>query len=134
MEAWSLVSKALRFQSALPRGERHHAQVPRKIDPCISIRTPTRGATQMAYCNGSQFGNFNPHSHEGSDHLHLEGLFIRMISIRTPTRGATFEDDEAFLVFFISIRTPTRGATYEQECIAGLSDPISIRTPTRGAT
>ena len=84
------VQRHLGFQSTLPRGERQDHKVksfplfeisihapPRGAtvrvrwiycSKCISIHAPTRGAT----CNRAEihqeWGDFNPRSHEGSDH------------------------------------------------------------------
>ena len=98
----------------------------------ISIRAPTRGATnnaqsdyffeifQSALPRGERLiccskllhlAHFNPRSHEGSDNIATEQLHHTKISIRAPTRGATITDSSSTQVAVISIRAPTRGAT-----------------------
>ena len=100
--------------------------------------------------------DFNPRSHEGSDHtcFYLFCLF-QPISIHAPTRGATRIAYQHNKPNRISIHAPTRGATrvkklsmrswqfqstlprgerpfciYQCSCIVR----ISIHAPTRGAT
>ena len=80
--------QSVRFQSALPRGERQ------KIIPCRS-----RGY------------DFNPRSREGSDILCTPDADKRCISIRAPARGATQMAGMMYKEQAISIRAPARGAT-----------------------
>ena len=56
-----------RFQSALPRGERHSCKRVSHADRHISIRAPARGATTQGNGGVSVGKNFNPRSREGSD-------------------------------------------------------------------
>ena len=100
------------FQSTLPRRERPHMSDRHLIiSTCISIHTPTKGATIIsllragifqfqstlprrerleAPCNNMVlFSYFNPHSHEGSDRANWLQEQINKISIHTPTKGAT---------------------------------------------
>ena len=56
-----------RFQSALPRGERHFAPILSNAIACISIRAPARGATKCAGVPRLESVYFNPRSREGSD-------------------------------------------------------------------
>ena len=124
---------SFRFQSALPRGERH-IRADQHSETCqISIRAPARGAT---------------------DHTGSQSILLR-ISIRAPARGATgvrsYQRDNST----ISIRAPARGATPcplcptiflifqsalprgERRKLAGVPvrlHRISIRAPARGAT
>ena len=80
---------AMRFQSALPRGERH-------ISPykgCCRIYFNPRsheGSDLRLNTERAGFDNFNPRSHEGSDG-NRSRYYNRQyfISIRAPTRGAT---------------------------------------------
>ena len=43
----------------------------------------------MAPLIGTQLGDFNPRSHEGSDWIDYTFLEITYISIHAPTKGAT---------------------------------------------
>jgi len=78
------------FQSARPRGARLVLGIGIAARMVVSIRAPTRGATQthgLICANG-------------------------VVSIRAPTRGATCTDLQKPLVNLeVSIRAPTRGAT-----------------------
>ena len=57
-----------RFQSTLPRGERHNWASSASFDLQISIHAPARGATSsILYCLHNS-SNFNPRSREGSDY------------------------------------------------------------------
>ena len=78
-----------RFQSTLPRGERHEQD--RFTIPCtiISIHAPARGATYKRFRQGGD----------------------KNISIHAPARGATCKSLILTPTFFISIHAPARGAT-----------------------
>ena len=54
------------FQSTLPRRERRLFYID-TYQKCISIHTPTKGATIIISISFMFSCNFNPHSHEGSD-------------------------------------------------------------------
>ena len=78
-----------RFQSALPRGERRGCTIVSGNQLLISIRAPTRGATESARYVILQCWNFNPRSREGSD-VSVQIVILQLkISIRAPARGAT---------------------------------------------
>ena len=100
--------------------------------------------------------NFNPRSHERSDHFQRTlWRLLCHISIHAPTRGATMGDGYQEVQEVISIHAPTRGATSLKATEYKLSidfNPrshersdnyipdefksyiISIHAPTRGAT
>ena len=102
---------AIKFQSTLPRGERHYLEKLKSGTLQISIHAPARGATydhflQFHFCNNfnprsregsdiSQYmiprrcADFNPRSREGSDHTLIFLQRFRSISIHAPARGAT---------------------------------------------
>ena len=109
---WTRLPRLCRFQSALPRGERHGASVEYKPTmTTISIRAPARGATSG----------------------HQSGFSYVSISIRAPARGATKSGKHTVVYSVISIRAPARGATKSRNTsYPGLD--ISIRAPARGAT
>ena len=81
--------KVVKFQSTLPRRERH------------------RPASKML----SPRFYFNPRSLEGSDIVHLVMLCAGNISIHAPAKGATFAELQRELEKAISIHAPAKGAT-----------------------
>ena len=88
----------------------------------------------MAVIQPSALNNFNPRSHERSDHFCLETAPANTISIHAPTRGATF------LCYCVSNISHQFQSTLprEERREEGISAPsrkgISIHAPTRGAT
>ena len=100
-----------KFQSTLPRGERHGSLTVIVLYVVISIHAPTRGATRNKI-------------------VVAPGLYI---SIHAPTRGATLGEADRVVNKGISIHAPTRGATGFTQWLFRSSD-ISIHAPTRGAT
>ena len=101
-----------RFQSTLPREERRIIHNNVVLLTRISIHAPTRGATKFQHhrkglyltfqstlpreerrhiaSQAHQLMDFNPRSHERSDHLLMPKLWHKKrISIHAPTRGAT---------------------------------------------
>ena len=62
-----------KFQSTLPRGERHFVLLITHTFIYISIHAPTRGATHVVGIPFKAVWDFNPRSHEGSDtpRLHI---------------------------------------------------------------
>ena len=77
------------FQSTLPRGERLLRSGFCRLKNTISIHAPTRGATGNPIRIQNFKQNFNPRSHEGSDHRVVKRINVVQISIHAPTRGAT---------------------------------------------
>ena len=60
------------------------------LSTTISIHAPTRGATKTTGAGRPETTNFNPRSHEGSDHVGgANNRLDSKISIHAPTRGAT---------------------------------------------
>ena len=98
-------------QPSLPRGERHAPRPIRPLPPGISTHAPTRGATRGFPEQAVSIPNFNPRSHEGSDHLQARYAEIVDISTHAPTRGATGQVLAGTRVPDISTHAPTRGAT-----------------------
>ena len=62
-----IVSLNDRFQSTLPRGERPELVLREEGPRIISIHAPARGATEGTTSSGSGSPDFNPRSREGSD-------------------------------------------------------------------
>ncbi len=151
-----LTNPKLVFQSTLPRGERH-LQMPALLEATpISIHAPTRGATSESGRNPLLSANFNPRSHEGSDHNHkwfpkhkhgfqstlprgerLMQMRILVskgaISIHAPTRGATLTALEIYLFTSFQSTLP-RGERQNKLGLLVEFLKISIHAPTRGAT
>ena len=106
-----MCSGIIKFQSALPRGERLQ---------CYADNTDCE-----------QFQSALPRG-ERPESTCKRILFFK-ISIRAPARGATITSREYMHHLLISIRAPARGATLSQIIPGGIRD-ISIRAPARGAT
>ena len=102
---------SFRFQSTLPRGERH-----------------LRREIQRQFIH-----NFNPRSREGSDVIPFILIVFLGISIRAPARGAT----NVFVYQFCKRKFQSalpRGERRFSFCISLQISIISIRAPARGAT
>ena len=152
---WTRLPRLCRFQSALPRGERHlRRKVPGHVTDfnprsregsdrihtavfsicnTISIRAPARGATQ--YQGGAnawiEFQSALPRGERPDISSEIHKAFL--ISIRAPARGATLLHAGTAYQWCISIRAPARGATITSNRSVRLIR-ISIRAPARGAT
>ena len=99
----------------------------------ISIHTPTKGVTGFKSGLNELLGDFNPHSHEGSDTMAEYLAVSAQISIHTPTKGVTTTLGYQLCAQHISIHTPTKGVTGVS--ILGVAGSyISIHTPTKGVT
>ena len=100
-----------KFQSTLPREERHTSRKNSDTHMRISIHAPARGATKAK--------QYNPK--------------VLSISIHAPARGATMLQRAYNPFFRISIHAPARGATgIKLNC--NVYTFISIHAPARGAT
>ena len=123
-----------KFQSSLPRGERHQSNQRKSRSGDISILAPARGATFRLFSIYCQYKvNFNPRSREGSDSHpgELRGFnrfqsslprgerhcYIRSIQRHNyfnPRSREGSDRDNRIINFpgvFISILAPARGAT-----------------------
>ncbi len=149
------ISAKNRFQSTLPRGERHRLSLATKLEPNFNPRSH-EGSDRCRVVPLLRPSDFNPRSHEGSDSLLLykdarcdifqstlprgerqdiaycKSVTIK-ISIHAPTRGATRIKHTYRFYYLISIHAPTRGATLYADYKRGRIT-ISIHAPTRGAT
>ena len=102
----------LKFQSTLPRRERHGVTVSELSD----------------------YYNFNPRSREGSDIFIQHLLYYPfLISIHAPAKGATYFIKETDKTYKISIHAPAKGATDSDFYFQNVSH-ISIHAPAKGAT
>ena len=78
----------------------------------VSIHTPTKGVTLSAHDWHYTRQCFNPHTHEGCDHMHNNRLLYHHVSIHTPTKGVTSKRTREVAACFVSIHTPTKGVTF----------------------
>ena len=121
-----------RFQSALPRGERHnmvgYCQSHRDFNP--RSREGSDDGTQLSVRYGCYF---NPRSREGSDSINFANCFCDTISIRAPARGATFNSPVNDPVLQFQSALP-RGERRSGAIRLNNFFIISIRAPARGAT
>ena len=107
-------------------------------------------------CQNKYFkGDFNPHSHAGSDQFCSSFHNACAISIHTPTQGVTNNLTHFIVMSGISIHTPTQGVTQEPSrflrfrtyfnphshagsdalpFVFHIWSGISIHTPTQGVT
>ena len=79
----------LKFQSTLPRGERHGIYNRVKADDDFNPRSHEGSDVHRIVYRRSICTDFNPRSHEGSDTAAKEIFDALDISIHAPTRGAT---------------------------------------------
>ena len=122
-----------KFQSTLPREERH---VRNNDVPCrdrISIHAPTRGATtEVRIIAILTFISIHAPT-RGATRCALRNLNIPTFQSTLPREERPLEESLQNVDFIISIHAPTRGAT---TCDTNSTDNnlISIHAPTRGAT
>ena len=67
------------FQSTLPRRERQNPSHTAQHHQHISIHAPTKGATRNVRRCGRNTSDFNPRSHEGSDHPRSDRTAIHSV-------------------------------------------------------
>ena len=120
------------FQSALPRGERHHT--PRGVSGNAHFNPRSREGSDHGIRLRGVFGsNFNPRSREGSDIDWVSNPLCNAISIRTPARGATRTWTRLPRLCRFQSALP-RGERRGDKSLRLCSCDISIRAPARGAT
>ena len=121
------------FQSTLPRGERPRAALAAVVKELFQSTLP-RGERLIAPTRGGQQNNdFNPRSHEGSDHVAgLHRDTHAHISIHAPTRGAT--QTAPWRVAPDDFNPRSHEGSDQLESGRGRIIGISIHAPTRGAT
>ena len=120
------------FQFTLPREERRQVQAQPLTLQNFNPRSHER-SDHITQSFVFRFFNFNPRSHERSDGIGRRGdHLLPHFNPRSHERS----DMEILLnveTTEISIHAPTRGATHDR--MAGYRrDQISIHAPTRGAT
>ena len=144
----------MKFQSALPRGERRFNRTvfhgrryfnPRSHEGSdASFSTSTaflcyfnprshEGSDGVSFTIKDKTANFNPRSHEGSDSESLKVKTGIMISIRAPTRGAT-SSEYLFRLSPNYFNPRSHEGSDSGYDLPHLNIEISIRAPTRGAT
>ncbi len=74
----------------------------------ISIHTPTKGVTTTFDINNAIKGDFNPHSHEGSDDFRNSKTSCTVISIHTPTKGVTRQRMDTYMMHKFQSTLPRR--------------------------
>ena len=121
------------FQSTLPRRERRGLNSIKADYPIVSIHAPTQGATVSFGRISSMYSGFNPRSHAGSDSVAFQDFLSSAVSIHAPTQGAT-------LSFSLILRSifrfnPRSHAGSDQTGRGKAPDnQVSIHAPTQGAT
>ena len=98
------------FQFTLPREERRQVQAQPLTLQNFNPRSHER-SDHITQSFVFRFFNFNPRSHERSDFGSKLFPICSTISIHAPTRGATSPVGAMFVGNNISIHAPTRGAT-----------------------
>ena len=98
------------FQFTLPREERRQVQAQPLTLQNFNPRSHER-SDHITQSFVFRFFNFNPRSHERSDFTGDYTFEVTLISIHAPTRGATMGDGYQEVQEVISIHAPTRGAT-----------------------
>ena len=122
-----------KFQSTLPRRERHGALNYCFATLLVSIHAPTKGATYGAFNKLSVDRSFNPRSHEGSD---CGARYFVSTSRSFNPRSHEGSDINAMTSYTnaqVSIHAPTKGATLTKR-LELTWDRVSIHAPTKGAT
>ena len=122
-----------KFQSTLPRGERHSTTF--LISDIFQFQSTLPRGERLCHskCLPASFIDFNPHSRVGSDGAGRGSRQIYSISIHTPAWGATKDSTVLGHIIRISIHTPAWGATCLQKFCSHHRE-ISIHTPAWGAT
>ncbi len=122
----------IKFQSTLPRGERHG--VVAKTVSLAGFNPRSRaGSDVLCFKRLARANCFNPRSRAGSDQQSGQMCDIGRVSIHAPARGATMSSIATFLRQSVSIHAPARGATLV-EYLFYLVCNVSIHAPARGAT
>ena len=98
------------FQFTLPREERRQVQAQPLTLQNFNPRSHER-SDHITQSFVFRFFNFNPRSHERSDYDIRRDRHGGYISIHAPTRGATYRQNQSQIRQRISIHAPTRGAT-----------------------
>ena len=102
------------FQFTLPREERRQVQAQPLTLQNFNPRSHER-SDHITQSFVFRFFNFNPRSHERSDYYESNDNVKLKISIHAPTRGATPSRSLTMSPISISIHAPTRGATLSND-------------------
>ena len=100
-----------RFQSTLPRGERHLTNDLESQLNAVSIHAPARGATTCPSGTCRPSRSFNPRSREGSDRLMSLASLIAICFNPRSREGSDAIALEVGRRERVSIHAPARGAT-----------------------
>ena len=151
-----IVVTRFRFQSTLPRRERHGFLGAVSKVLAISIHAPAKGATSEHIRNSKNLHHFNPRSREGSDReKQYINMMINLFQSTLPRRERRQMPLGNRQFVGISIHAPAKGATKkfqihvdknqfqstlprrERRIIDPSAEPreiISIHAPAKGAT
>ena len=123
----------LKFQSTLPRRERHKASSCKVSGWHFNPRS-REGSDWNGWKQTKCSKHFNPRSREGSDDKEMRTLKNNnFISIHAPAKGATIPNCSNLFSFIISIHAPAKGAT-NKVSMKPEDMYISIHAPAKGAT
>ena len=121
-----------RFQSTLPRGERHPLSAAPPLYPLFQSTLP-RGERLAQQSELFPVSGFNPRSREGSDRKSQAPRRRRRFQSTLPRGERPVSLQEKMKDLLVSIHAPARGATRA----AGAAERVyrvSIHAPARGAT
>ena len=102
------------FQFTLPREERRQVQAQPLTLQNFNPRSHER-SDHITQSFVFRFFNFNPRSHERSDHYIPDEFKSYIISIHAPTRGATMTSDETGMVAIFQSTLPREERQYFDE-------------------
>ena len=122
-----------RFQSTLPRRERHELRQDWQQISRISIHAPAKGATDTAIADALKWAISIHAPAKGATPSPPSADRPREISIHAPAKGATCFRIRARTVLSISIHAPAKGATVYRAKNTFIRS-ISIHAPAKGAT
>ena len=121
------------FQFTLPREERRQVQAQPLTLQNFNPRSHER-SDHITQSFVFRFFNFNPRSHERSDHFQRTlWRLLCHISIHAPTRGATSPGTTPLRWHWFQSTLPREERQYPKSNICSYQK-ISIHAPTRGAT
>ena len=100
-----------KFQSTLPREERHMRGLWRPFYSDFNPRSHERSDPRETLRRNHDTNNFNPRSHERSDREHPRLFYIRQNFNPRSHERSDPDMVEVVLTIPISIHAPTRGAT-----------------------
>ena len=127
------ICRIRRFQSTLPRRERHNSLYWSFANSTVSIHAPAKGATSHAdrTPGPAEFQSTLPRRERHVQKMHKLGANI--VSIHAPAKGATCLYGRAGIRNEVSIHAPAKGATF-MGYPRSFFCTVSIHAPAKGAT